>query len=789
MRYSKLILFLAFSFCFQLLKAQTFTISGYVTDKKSKETLIGVQIANLKQKVGTNSNGYGFYTLTMKKDSVQLIVRFLGYAPKVLDFYLDKNITYNIELEEKGTELEQVEISASRQNNKVSNDTKVSTIELPVEQVRELPALFGEKDVFKVIQLLPGVQKGGEGNSGLYVRGGGPDQNLIILDDANVYNAFHLFGFFSVFNGDALKSIELIKGGFPARYGGRLSSVLDMRLKDGDKQKIHGEGGIGIISSRLTLEGPLKKNKSSFLVSARRTYIDLLIQPFLPADSKAGYYFYDFNAKLNYTVGDKDRLFLSGYFGKDVFYAKFQNSSSSATNASIAWGNKTSTLRWNHVFGPKVFSNLSVIYSLYNFDVTATEKDGTDLFTLKLLSGINDETIKYDFEIIPSPRHHIRTGLLTTYHIFTPQAVTLKDANLNLSSIKKYYALESALYLEDDYEINDKIKLNAGIRLSSYLVDQQTFLHPEPRFNFRYLIKKDLSFKFGYSIMNQYLHLLSNTGAGLPTDLWVPATKRIKPQNSQQIAGGFFKDIEYKKEDYAISLEGYYKLSKNVIAYKERASFLDVLDDPFNNNTGDQKTWENQVTSGSATSYGAEIFVQKKEGKFTGWIGYTLSWTQMQFDSLNNGNKFWARYDRRHDISVVGIYKFNSHITASVVWVYGTGNAITLPIGSQIAIPPPSPYNNYGSRPGYTSSYFIDQVSGKNDFRMAPYHRLDISIQFHKKLKYWERTWEFSVYNLYNRANPYFYYIGESQKNPNKSGLEQVSLFPVLPSITYSFKF
>ena len=778
-----------FSVCIVLATAQNFTISGYIIDAKSKETLIGVQIANIKQNVGTNSNGFGFYTLTMKKDSIQLIVRLLGYSPKILNLYLDRNITYPIELHEAGKELGVVEVSAAKQNNKVSNDTRVSRIEIPVEQVKELPALFGEKDVFKVIQLLPGVQKGSEGNSGLYVRGGGPDQNLIILDDANVYNAFHLFGFFSVFNGDALKSIELTKGGFPARYGGRLSSVLDMRLKDGDKQGFHGEGGVGIISSRLTLEGPLKKNKSSFLFSARRTYIDILIQPFLPSDSKGGYYFYDMNAKLNYTLSDKDRLFLSGYFGKDIFYAKFISSSTSSTNASISWGNKTSTLRWNHIFGPKVFSNLSAIYSLYNFDVMATDKNGTDQFTLKLLSGINDLTIKYDFEIIPNPRHHIRAGLLSTYHVFTPQAVTVKEANFNLQNIKKFYATESALYIEDDYELNTKIKMNAGLRVSNYLIGEAAFIKPEPRFNFRYLIKEDLSFKFGYSIMNQYLHLLSNTGAGLPTDLWVPSTERVRPQTSQQVAGGFFKDIEYKKEDYAISVEGYYKLSKNVIAYKEGASFIDVLDDPFSSPSGGQKTWENQVTSGNATSYGAELFIQKKEGKFTGWIGYTLSWTNLQFDSLNNGHKFWARYDRRHDLSLVGIYKINPHITVSAVWVYGTGNAITLPVGTQIAIPQQDPYLNKFYGRSTLSNYTIDQYGGRNEFRMAPYHRLDISLQFHKKLRYWDQTWEVSVYNLYNRANPYFYYVGESKKDPSKTVLKQVSIFPVLPSVTYSFKF
>lgn len=779
-----LYLFLFF-IAFQGIYAQNkFTISGYISEKGSKENLPGVTVYIPKLKVGTTTNSYGFYSITLPKDSVEVIFSYVGFKAKKISFYLDKNISFNVEM---GTEyLQEVTVSAE-QTRKISEETQMSSVVIPIEQIKQIPALMGEKDVIKVIQLMPGVQKGSEGSTGIYVRGGGPDQNLIILDEAPVYNANHLFGFFSVFNGDALKSVELIKGGFPARYGGRLSSVIDLQMKDGNKEKIHGEAGIGIIASRLTLEGPIIKNKCSFLVSARRTYIDALVAPFLPKDGKLGYYFYDMNAKINYVINDKNRLFLSGYFGQDKFYLK-RKTVDSESMSGINWGNATSTLRWNHLFNSRLFSNLSLIFTNYKLGIENKEKYSNDYYNLKYVSKIRDFGFKYNFDFMPQPNHYIRFGLNSTWHHFIPQALVVKasdpvnEINTKAKAIDTY---EGGIFIEDDWRMTSKLKMNIGFRLSAFSSNGSNFVNPEPRASLRYLLGKDFSLKGSYAMMNQYLHLLSNTGIGLPTDLWVPATNKVKPQQSQQVALGIAKDLPNK--NITITVEGYYKWMKNVLNYKEGANFLNIGD---NSNAEPQNDWQTKVVSGNGLSYGAEFLVQKKVGKFTGWIGYTLSWTWLQFDSLNFGERFPARYDRRHDISVVGIYKINDHITLSATWVYGTGNAITLPIASygveQHTTPgTQQPQSSVGGIWPYSMA---GDYGKKNSFRMSPYHRMDIGIQFHKKLKRCIRTFEFSIYNVYSHQNPFFYYIDYDQ-NSKKNKLMQASLFPILPSVSWSYKF
>ena len=773
---------------------QKFTISGYVNEKGSKELLVGVPIYIPEIKNGTTTNPFGFYSITLPAmDSATLLFSYIGYASIAKRFKLDKDISLNVDMEPSAKFMKEVEIIAE-QVDKVSQSTQMSQIDIPIQQIKDIPALLGEKDVLKVLQLMPGIQKGSEGSAGFYVRGGGADQNLIILDDAPVYNAFHLFGFFSVFNGDALKSVELIKGGFPARYGGRLSSVLDMRMKEGNKEKVNVEGGIGIISSRLTVEGPILKNKSSFLVSARRTYIDALIAPIIAAvnnGSTAGYYFYDFNTKLNYDFGDKNKVFLSGYFGKDKFYFKEKDGDYSFSGA-LGWGNATATARWNHLFNSQLFSNTSAILSDYTFLTKVEDKAGTDLFSLKYYTGIRDYGLKYDLDYHPHIKHYIRGGLLSTYHLFTLQALTIKDASVSDGNIDKKTTtngIESAAYLEDDYKIFPSVKINPGIRFTHFNTQGKNYFKIEPRISASYNIKEDLAVKASYAEMNQYIHLISNTGVGLPTDLWVPATKNIVPQNSKQVAAGMAKDI--LKYDLAVTLEGYYKQMNHVLGFKEGASFLDV--GISSDQTGAETfNWEKNVTNGKGWSYGTELLVQRKFGKLSGWIGYTLSWTQLQFDSLNNGKKFYARYDRRHDVSVVAIYKLRKEntdsdeegITLSATWVYGTGNAITLPVSSYYA-----PVNNPGNSNQYSYGYFSDvsEYTEKNSFRMASYHRLDVGVQFHKTKKHGVRTIELSIYNMYNRKNPYFYYI-ESYSN-GTSVLKQVSLFPIIPSISYNFRF
>jgi hypothetical protein len=681
---------------------------------------------------------------------------------------------------------------------KQTESVKMSTVTLQAVQIKNVPSLLGEKDVLKVLQLMPGVQKGSEGSSGLYVRGGGPDQNLIILDDAIVYNASHLFGFFSLFNGDALKSVELTKGGFPARYGGRLSSVLEMNMKEGNKEEWHGEGGIGLISSRMTFEGPIKKGISSILLSGRRTYADLLLRPVMAATQgeNTGYYFYDFNAKINWDFGRKNKLYLSGYFGKDKYYLK-NNSKNVKEDVGFLWGNATGTFRWNHLFNNKIFANASAIFSDYKFrlfDKYQVVEESKDYYA-EYNSGIRDLSLKYDIDYIPNPNHRIKIGAIGIFHRFKPHAFVELDVpnNINIRDVRYTDGLESGIYAEDTWQPVQNLKINGGFRFSHFITTRNQYHYLEPRLSLAWRLKSNFAVKGSYATMNQYIHMLSGTGISLPTDLWVPTTDRVGPQQSQQIALGIVKDIRIP--DLTLSLEGYYKKMDHIIEYKEGASFLH-LDEATSANGVD---WEDNVTSGRAWSYGLEFLLQKKTGRLTGWIGYTLSWTQMQFDSLNFGKKFYARYDGRHDISVVASYKMNDHIILSGTWVYGTGNAITLPMSQYIVSPHnitgADPYSGYNFYNGQRISAFdqvINDYGEKNNFRMRAYHRLDAGIQFHKKKKWGERIWEISVYNLYNRKNPFYYYT--EQKTDENTGkvfgfLKQVSLFPIIPSFTYSFKF
>jgi hypothetical protein len=760
-----------------------YTVSGYVREVGSRELLIGVNVYLPGAATGTTTNTYGFYSLTLPAaDSVTVVFSYVGYATGSRTVSLRKNVELNVDLP-AGQVLGEVVVEGTRQ--KVSETPQMSTLDIPIKQIKTIPALLGEKDVLKVLQLMPGVQKGSEGSSGLYVRGGGPDQNLIILDDAVVYNAYHLFGFFSLFNGDALKSVELTKGGFPARYGGRLSSVLEMNMKEGSKEELHGEGGIGIISSRLTLEGPISKGKSSFILSGRRTYIDALARPFIP-DGDAGYYFYDLTAKVNHDFGRRDKLYLSGYFGQDRFFF-LEKYDGNRYKTGFNWGNATGTLRWNHLFNEKLFANTSLIFSNYRFQIYQDEKEQNGArYSLDYHSGIRDLGIKQDWDFFPSPRHSVKFGFSSTYHRFTPSAIVLKDSQINQFSreVKAIDVAESGLYAEDTWRPFDRLRLNAGFRLSHYLTQGRQYLRPEPRLAASYTLAEDLSAKASYAQMNQYVHLLSNTGIGLPTDLWVPTTARVAPQQSRQVAAGLAKD--FTEKGLQLTLEGYYKKMDNIIGYREGASFLLLEDGP---ESAGRVSWEDNVTAGQGWSYGAELLLQKKAGRFSGWVGYTLSWTQLQFDELNFSKKYYARYDRRHDLSLVGIYEISPRITLSGTWVYGTGNAITLPTSEYSAYEhTPSAFSSSNGR--YSSH--VSDFGAKNSFRMAPYHRLDLGIQFHKKLKRHERTWEFSLYNAYSRQNPFFYFTDSEynkQTQESRGLLKQVALFPIIPSFSYNFKF
>jgi hypothetical protein len=788
-----------------VVRAQTvpkYTLSGYVRERGSGELLPGVTVYLPERRVGTTTNNYGFYSLTLPAgENLTVTVSSIGFRTERQVLDLTANRELNIDLVPEGQTLGEVTVSAERERAKVSESVQMSSVSVPIQQIKEIPALLGEKDVLKVLQLLPGVQKGSEGNAGLYVRGGGPDQNLIILDDAPVYNTFHLFGFFSLFNGDALKSVELTKGGFPARFGGRLSSVIEMQMKDGNKEKLHGEGGIGLISSRLTLEGPLVKGKSSFLVSARRTYLDVLVRPFLkPEDGVGGYYFYDLNAKLNYDFGQKNRLYLSGYFGKDKFYFR-QKEDRYETSGGLLWGNATGTLRWNHLFNEKLFANTSLIFSNYDFDVASGDKQTETSgevreYTLRYNSGIRDWTLKTDFDWLPSPKHSIKAGFVATAHRFTPSAIVVRDTDINQfeRTANPVDGVEMGLYAEDTYHPIPALRVNAGLRLSQFAADGKFYWRPEPRLGVSYTLPRDWALKASYATMNQYIHLLSNSGIGLPTDLWVPTTGRIAPQQSRQVALGVAKDLP--KRNLTLTVEGFYKKMDNLIAFREGSNFL-LFDEGPEGIVREQqqgRTWEQQITAGQGWSYGAEFLIQKKVGKFSGWAGYTLSWIQQQFDELNFGKKFWARYDRRHDVSLVGIWRISRRTTLSGTWVYGTGQALTLPQSTFFAQPRSLSPNVAGS--GYYS-YFQDvsDYGERNSFRAASYQRFDLSLQLRGQLKRHERIWEFSIYNVYNRRNPFFYYTDQADANPDpqvyqpENRLKQVSIFPIVPSVSYTFKF
>lgn len=794
-------------FAFDTIAQKSFTISGYVREKGSQEQLIGVNVYVPTTAFGTATNTYGFYSLTLPaKDSLTLAFSFVGYDRIVKKIALTKNLEMNIELASTN-QLQEVVVSSKRQEERVSESVQMSKIDIPINQIKKIPAFLGEKDVLRVLQLMPGVQKGSEGQTGIYVRGGGPDQNLIILDDAIVYNANHLFGFFSVFNGDALKSVELTKGGFPARFGGRLSSVIEMNMKEGNKEKFSGEGGIGLISSRLTLEGPIKKNRSSFIISARRTYVDALAAPFINASQKnqiekttGGYYFYDLNAKMNYDFGRKDKVYLSGYFGKDKFFTDTK-SADNISSSGLNWGNETATVRWNHLFTQKLFGNLSLIYSRYRFNInsaensTDTQTNTTSVFNLQYDSGIRDYTLKYDFDFFPNPKHAVKLGIQSIFHRFTPSAIVVQDSDISKleNKIENIDVIESGVYAEDVWQPIERLKMNIGLRISNYHVSDVNYLRPEPRFSAALKLSNSLAFKASYALMNQYVHLLTNTGLGLPTDLWVPTTDKIAPQQSQQIAAGFAKDFD--KKGLTLTIEGYHKTMSNLINYKEGASFL-LINDP----TGANKVrWEDNVTAGKGWSYGAEFLLQKKMGKFSGWAGYTLSWTKWQFEELNFGKEFYPRYDRRNDISLVGIYDIKPNITVSAVWVYGTGNALTVPLSRY------NGYSNFNTTNGRNnvqavnnpasilySGRAVQEYGEKNAFRAEPYHRLDLGVQFHKKMRRHERTWEISIYNAYNRKNPFFYQLGskiDASTNQTTTILQRYSIFPIIPSVSYNFKF
>ncbi len=807
---NKALLLLIFTFLIFSSSAQSkYTISGFLEDGSSGEKLIAATLYDRIHQSGVVSNTYGFYSLTLPKGTLDLFVSYVGFANWELKLELTKDTVINIKLVNSSV-LKELIISAER-SGQVDQKIQMSQVTVPIDQIKKTPALLGEVDVLKVLQLLPGVQGGTEGQNGLYIRGGSPDQNLILLDGVPVYNVSHIGGFFSVFNGDAIKNVTLTTGGFPARHGGRLSSVIEIDMKEGNAKEFHGEGGIGLISSRLTLEGPIWKEKISFLVSGRRTYLDLIASPFITSSVKKANenkttqigvgidaHFYDLNAKINYKINDRHRIFLSAYNGLDVFKARYDEylnnrTTYDKTDGGLQWGNITSAFRWNWMIHPKLFANTTVTYSKYNVDIGAkSESKRVNNITnnpviennlAKYLSGIRDWSAKADIDYIVNPTYRIRTGIGTTWHRYTPGAFQVKistpdikiDTLLGTQILK---AIEPYIYIENEIQFG-ALKANLGLHASAFGVEQKWYSSIQPRIGLQYGLNTTTALKASFATMQQYINLLTNERIGLPTDLWVPSTKRIMPQNSWQGAVGLAKTIA---TNYEFTLEGYYKKMKHVVSYKDGASLL-----------GYNQNWQDKITQGDGYSYGTEWLLQKKKGRTTGWIGYTLSWNYRQFNDLNLGLKYPYKYDRRHDIEVLVSHKFSSRFSLSGSWQYGTGNSVSLPTSSFEApwLLAPDQFIN-GSPHQYLANYEI--IDGKNNYRMPAYHRMDINMEFTKQKKRHTRTWSFGAYNAYNHANPLFLTVGNKEviidgKKDYIKVFKQFSLFPIIPHVMYSFKF
>jgi hypothetical protein len=760
---------------------QKFTISGKVTDADNGETLIGATVFAPALGEGASTNDYGFYALTLPGgDSVTLEFSYVGFQNQLRTVFLDKNLTLDVEMG-SGVQLQEVVVKANSYREQIQS-TEMSVEAISMRDVRAVPVLLGESDILKTLQLKPGIPSGAEGTTGFYVRGGGADQNLIVLDEALVYNANHLFGFFSTFNSDAVKDVKLYKGGFPAQYGGRLSSVIDVKLKEGNNKEFAGQGGIGLIASRLTLEGPIQKGKSSFMVSGRRTYFDLITAQVNKANEGRenynpipDYYFYDLNAKLNFELGPKDKLFLSGYFGRDVF-----GFNSDFFNFNFFWGNATGTARWNHVFGPRLFSNTTFTFSDYQYNIANQFGD----FNFELGSNIQDVNLKTDFFYTPTNRHTVRFGVNTTYHQFVVGRLKAgsETGEVAFSAGQDFDGWEFGAYVSDEWKPSDRFALNAGLRLSGFANDGAFYTGLEPRLASVYHVSDLFSVKASYARMFQYLHLVSNSGVSLPTDVWYPSTSRVKPQRSDQVAAG----VSFAVGDlFMVTNEYYYKWLDNQL------DFIDGAELFLNNDL------EGEFAIGKGYAYGMEIQLEKTTGRLTGWIGYTLARIRRgEFEPLRSdaifgeGDAYFSpRYDRRHDISVVAVYEISRRWQVSATWVYGSGDLYWLPPGRF----------SFQDVQGSQFQALVPVYQNRNNYRLIPFHRLDLGVTYRFLPKWGESDLSINVINAYDRRNAFFVYLepqfqevdagGTTIQIPESIAARQVSLFPILPSITYNFKF
>lgn len=766
-----LILLLPLSLCAQ--PKRNFSVSGSIKDKKTGETLTGATIGLLeKPGVGVVTNAYGFYSITIPEGKYSMVISYSGYATDTIQLDLKQNTVVNRSLAAASNQLQEVVVAGRKGNNILKTPPGVQR--LSMEDIKDIPVLLGEKDVLKTIQLLPGIKSAGDGRSGFFVRGGSADQNLILLDEAPVYNASHLLGFFSVFNSDAIKDVTLYKGGMPASYGGRLASVEDIKMKDGNDQKLSGSGGIGLIATHLNLEGPIVKDKGSFIVSARRTYADLFTG--LASDTtikKSKLYFYDVNLKANYTLNDNNRVFLSGYLGNDVLDLH--------AGAGIDWGNQTATFRWNHVFNKNLFSNTSLIYSNYDYNTQFT----SNYNNVRVTSSITDYQFKQDLNYYLNPQNKFDIGFDLIYHVTQPgQARSDSTSKYNNITLEKKYAMENAVYASHEWTPSQKWKFTYGVRLSSLTVlgpgnvysydsngniltqkyyssgkSVKTYVNPEPRFAVSYQLDETSSIKLAYDRNVQNIHLLNNSTTSSPTNVYLPTSNIVKPEIADQVSGGYYSTFHNRQ--YEFSSEVYYKTMQNQIDYKNGANLIG------NNNV------EADLLFGKGRAYGWENYIKKRTGRLTGWVSYTLSRTERQITGINNGSWYPATQDQTHSLSVVGIYKYNKKWTFSASFVYNTGNAVTFPSAKYPVDGAPVYY--------YTS---------RNGYRLPAYQRLDLgATKLLKKTARFESSLNFSVYNAYGYENPYTITFQKDPNNPMQTQVQQTTLFRWVPAITYNFKF
>lgn len=744
-------------------QAQKLTISGRVMDASTKEVLIGASVINVNNGKGVITNQYGYYAIPVVfNDSTSLVFSYNGYRIATKRLVTGVSFKMDMLLFSNADSLKEVVVSA-KSNNRDVQKPRMGVIDVSLESIRTLPVLLGERDVMKIIQLLPGVQGGEEGTSGYFVRGGNLDQNLVQLDEATVYNPNHLFGLFSTFNINAINHVQLIKGGFPPEFGGRLSSILDITMKEGNKNKYQTEGGIGLFAENLTIQGPIRKNKSSFIVSGRKSHLNMLIHPI--SSSNTSYTFYDLNAKVNFEMGDRDRLFLSFFKGNDA--AGYNNANS--LNYTTDFGNTTGTMRWNHLFGDRIFSNTSLIYNYYNLSLATSQNNYYSL----LYTAIRDVSTKTDFTLNPGGGHKIKTGLIYTYHALAPASFSDKipgngsRISVDKKAIKKLYSQEMAFYLGDEFNVSPGISVNYGFRLPYYQASSKSYAFFEPRMTTKFNLGPDYSIMASYTKMNQFLHLIPNSTAGLPTDIWIPSSEFTRPQSSSQYALGFFSD--FKKNMFTASLEVYFKSMNHQVLLGEGKQLKINAD------------IDSLLVYGKGQSYGAELFINKNYGKWTGWLSYSLSKSIQTFSDLNAGKKFPFKYDRPHVFNITASYHLNAKWIFSGIFYFSSGHPYTIPTGR---------VSTMNSGTIFEGNYYV--FDKRNNYRLAKYHRLDLSASNKKKVRIfkrsYEREWSFGIYNVYSRQNPYFVYF-EINAQTDKPTAKQVSLLPILPSVSFNFKF